>query len=256
MSERPPTSTETAIPRGIGEALAAYAFGALAAEEEAVVVAYLDAHPDARRLLAEYGTIVDLLAYAAVPSDPPASLRQAVLHTIRTGRSQPRSSRGTARTWLAAAFAVGLGLALLLWHLGLPLAPQRTAVVASTAVAIFSTPGLDAYDLLPDRAAPGAMGRIYLTPDNAEAALVVAGLPALSSEQTYQLWFHTADQGAVNMGTFTVDASGTAVMTVPIPPSPVAYVSCGITREPRGGRSSPTGPLVLVSDAWESGQAG
>jgi anti-sigma-K factor RskA len=248
--------TETTIPQGIGEALAAYALGALAAEEEAAVVAYLDAHPDARRLLAEYGTIVDLLAYAAVPSVPPTTLREAVLHTIRTGRSQPRSCRGTARTWLTATLAVGLGLALLLWHLGLPLGPNRTAVVASTAVAIFSTPGLDAYDLLPDLAAPGATGRIYLTPDNAEAALVVAGLPALSSEQTYQLWFHTADQGAVNMGTFTVDAHGDAVMTALIPPSDVAYVSCGITLEPRGGRSNPTGPQVLVSGEWESGQAG
>jgi anti-sigma-K factor RskA len=255
MNDRPLAAADAGIPERMGEAIAAYALSALSPEEKAAVVAYLAAHPAARSLLAEYRAIVGLLPHAVAPSVPPAAFRHELLRTIRTTRSRTRAVGLTVRARCAAAIAAGLVLALLLWSVGLQLRLLHTAMAVSTVTTVFSIPGLDAYDLRPDRPAPGATGRIYLTPDGRQATLVVAGLPALSPDETYQLWFRTANQGDVSMGTFAVDARGGAVIVVPIAPARVGYISCGITKEPQGGSRTPMGARVLASGVWDDDPA-
>src|SRR4051812_8255510 len=80
------------IPNEMAEAIVAFAFDAIAPEDEAKVVAYAAAHPEAQALLDEYREIVGLLPYATAPSEPPPFLREGVLRTIRAERSRRRFS--------------------------------------------------------------------------------------------------------------------------------------------------------------------
>jgi len=251
MHDTPPPPA--AIPDAMAEAIAAYALEALPPDEEAKVVAYLAAHADARAMFEEYRAIVGLLPYATVPSAPPPFVRDGVLRSIRGERTRRRFRFMPAwpRFRFAPAIAACLLLGLLLWNVGLQMRVGHTAPtpLADTAP-FFGTPGLISYEMLPQPAAPGSSGRIYLSPDRKQTAFAVANLPALPPDRTYQLWFRLNDQTRVSIATFGVDASGAAVMVLPVPADGRAYISCGITQEPRGGSPNPTGPRILSSLEW------
>jgi anti-sigma-K factor RskA len=92
---------------------------------------------------------------------------------------------------------------------------------------------------------PNADARLFLAPDGRRGELVVAGLPPLSTERTYQLWFAQPGQPTVTGGVFQVNARGEAVASVTIP-APLDRVSAiAVTEEPRGGSPRPTGQHLL-----------
>lgn len=254
MNDYSATPAAAEIPDEIAEAIAAHALEALPPEEEARVEAYLVAHAEARVLLDDYRAIVGLLPYATTPSEPPPFLREGVLRSIRQERTRRRFTISAPRFRFAPVIAACVLLGLLIWNVGLQLrvgdtnnAPTATVTPVSD---FFSTPGLVTYDMMAQPDAPGAWGRIYLSPDRKQTAFAVKGLPVLSPDMTYQLWFRLDDQTRVSIATFSVDAKGAAVMVVPVPADGRSYVQCGITREPKGGSPAPTGPRMLSSAPW------
>jgi anti-sigma factor RsiW len=253
MTEHPTNPSLASVPDDIAEAIAAYAFEALPPEEEAHVVAYIAAHPEADALLDEYRSIVGLLPYAAAPSAPPPYMRDGVLRSIR-GEQRAHRRRlplPPVRYRFVSAFAACALLLLLVWNIGLqvrtPPAPARTDAAISD---ILSQPGLVTYAMEAQPDAPNASGRVYLTPDLKQAAMAVWRLPSLPPDQTYQLWFRLDDQTRVGITTFSVDAKGAAVVRLNVPPMSHPYVQCGITLEPSGGSPQPTGPRILSSQQW------
>jgi anti-sigma-K factor RskA len=94
-------------------------------------------------------------------------------------------------------------------------------------------------------AAPGATGFVLISTDGDDGALVVDGLPPLGESQQYQLWLIRDGQrtsGAV-FSTDEKDYGGTRVRA----PRPLTdYSAVGITIEPTGGSTSPTGKQVLA----------
>lgn len=248
MSNQPTSPPLSEMPDGMAEAIAAYALEALPPDEEATVVAYLAAHPEARALCEEYRAIVGMLPYAAAPSEPPPFLREGVLRTIRSERTRRRRlPLPPVRYRFVSAFAACALLLLLVWNIGLQM---RTSPARADISDILSQPGLMTYAMEPQPDAPSASGRIYLTPDLKEAAMSVWRLPHVSSDQTYQLWFRLDDQTRVSITTFSVDAKGAAVIRLNVPRMSRPYVQCGITLEPRGGSPQPTGPRILTSQEW------
>lgn len=254
MSDQPTTPLPSDMPDGMAEAIAAYALDALPPNEEATVVAYLAAHPQARALCEEYRAIVGMLPYAAAPSEPPPFLREGVLRSIRGERARRRFRVPQVGYRFASAFAACALLLLLVWNVGLQLRVNHDDTAVSAA-SFWSQPGLISYDMLPADAAPNSTGRIYLSPNGKQTGFAVSGLPVLPSDKTYQLWFRLDNQARVSIATFAVDPTGSAVMVLPVPPNSRAYVSCGITEEPRGGSPKPTGPRVLTSLEWPAPSA-
>ncbi len=261
MSDPRATSRPDGIPDAMAEAIVAYAFDAIAPEDEANVKAYIAAHPEARALLDEYREIVGLLPYATAPSEPPPFLREGVLRTIRAERTRRRF----AFTWpsrVALAVAACLVFSLLIWNIGLQLRVGEgniapTAMTAATATGatspiadIISRPDLLTYPMDAQPDAPNASGRVYLTSDPQLAAMAVWHLPPLPQGKTYQLWFRLDDQTRVSVTTFTVDEKGSAVIRLSVPHTNRAYIQCGITLEPLGGSPQPTGPRMLTSQVW------
>lgn len=252
MTDHSFTPPPAGVPDTIAEAIAAHALEALPPEEEATVVAYIAAHPEADALLEEYREVVGLLPYVAAPSTLPPSVRDGVLRSIRGERARRRRfSFPPVRYRFATAFVACALLLLLVWNVGLQVRTSPAPARPDTSISdILSQPGLMTYAMEPQAGAPSASGRIYLTPDLKQAAISVWRLPELSADQTYQLWFRLDDQTRVSIATFAVDAKGAAVVRLDVPRMDRPYVQCGITLEPRGGSPQPTGPRVLSSQPW------
>lgn len=243
-----------AIPDALAESLAAYALDALPPDEAARVEAHLAADADARRLLAQYQAVVNLLPYGASSDAPPAPLRDATLARARATRTRssalrlvPRGSRFFAA--VAACFVLGallLGAFASTGRFGNGITAPQPVTLAS----VLNTPGLISYEMAPEAIAPGASGRVYLTPDHRYMALTLQGMPPSPEGKAYQLWFRNAEQERKSINVFTVDASGNVEFVRPIPPSQAAYTTCGITQEPAGGSPAPTGSRVIGTAPW------
>lgn len=250
----PPLNASPDVSEPMTEAIAAYALDALPPEEHAAVVAHLAANPAARALLDEYRAVVDMMPYAAVPSAPPPALKDDLLRAAREQR-KPRRLKVLAY-WCAPAIAACLLLSLVVWNVALQSHRAPAPSAAQQFASIASQPGVEMYSMAADTAAPGSWGRVYLTHDGKQTGVTVRGLPQLTQGHVYQLWFRRDDQSRVSVGTFTVDASGAAVLVTTVPRSDRPYVSCGVTEEPHGGSPAPTGPRVLASGVWMAPENG
>ncbi len=255
----PSPDKNPAVPDALAENLAAYALDALPPDEANRVEAHLATDADARNLLAEYRAVVNLLPYGASASGdaPPAPLRGATLARARAARAA--RSRATPLRFLSrgsrvfAAVAACLVLGALLLGTLASTGGLGNGVVAPqpvTLASILNTPGLVAYEMVPEAIAPGATGRVYLTPDHRYMALTLQGMPPTPEGRAYQLWFRNADQVRESINVFTPDASGKVEFVRPIPPSPTPYITCGITQEPAGGSPGPTGSRVIGTAQW------
>ena len=251
----PSPDKSPSVPGAMADDLAAHALNALPPDEAARVDTLLATNADARTLFAEYQAVVNLLPYGASASSetPPAAVREAILARARATRKRslalrllPRGSRVFAA--VAACLVLGallLGMAAYTGGFRSVIAPQTV-----TLASIMKTPGLISYEMVPESIAPGASGRVYLTPDRQYMALTLQGMPPPPDGRAYQLWFRNAEQERKSIEVFTPDASGKVEFVRPIPPSQASYITCGITQEPAGGSPAPTGQRVIGTGPW------
>ncbi len=121
---------------------------------------------------------------------------------------------------------------------------ERTALLRHLAV--LGASRLQQVELSGQPPAPGANARLFLDPGSGEAVFSASGLPALSAQRTYQLWFLTGAGQPVSAGVFEVGPGGRAGLLVDaVPPQGIA--AWAVTLEPAGGVPQPTGPMVLKS---------
>lgn len=95
-------------------------------------------------------------------------------------------------------------------------------------------------------AQPQAQGQLIANPNSQSAVLVVTGLPPLEAGKTYQVWLIA--NAPISAGLLTVDANGQGVLIVTSTESIGSFKSLGISVEPEGGSSQPTGDIVVLSD--------
>jgi anti-sigma-K factor RskA len=112
---------------------------------------------------------------------------------------------------------------------------QQLAVLAGSIQSI---------PLAGQEAAPNASGALYV--GQGESLLVLSGLEVLSEEQTYQLWLIPAEGNPVPSGLLAVQEAGVDSLTVTLPDDASRYAAVGVSIEPAGGSTAPTGPIVLV----------
>ena len=92
-----------------------------------------------------------------------------------------------------------------------------------------------------------ARGVVIFSRAESKALLLVVDLPPLPADKVYQVWF-IKDGHRYGAGVFTVDSTGFG-QTVIIPLAPLAeFEAVGITVEPVGGSTGPTGTSVLKGD--------
>lgn len=85
-------------------------------------------------------------------------------------------------------------------------------------------------------------------PTRQEGVLAVERLPALASDQDYQLWLSDqAGQTPASGGVFTLEANGSARVSFKADHSLSAAPIFTVTREHKGGAAQPHGPAVLRS---------
>ncbi len=251
------------IDRHVDELIDLYALGALEPGEQTLVDRHLGTCRQCRARLEEAEHVVAHLAWVPDQYDPPAELQYKVRRRIEqlqhaedTARShQVATARRHASLWWRGAAAVATLLVLLLGSWSFVLQRRIDMLQAQIAAseqldALLQAPGARLIELTAQPAAPNARGALIIDPDGTRGYLVAAGLPVLSSGQSYQLWLQ---EGAARTsgGVFRADDDGAATLVVRSSQPLGTYTGCGITIEPAGGSPAPTGDRVLRSVQWE-----
>lgn len=227
--------------------LSAYALDCLDAAEKARVDAHLKGCEICRLELQTYREIVDVLPLAMLESDPPPGLKGQILQrasqTRKTSPAQASPSwweqlagylRRGAPAWGLASLVLILLLGvnnLFLW--------QRVNQLESSAQIPFISVSMTGTEV-----SPGASGLLVISKDGEHGTLIVDGLAALDPNLQYQLWL-IRDEQRTNGGVFSVDQEGYGSLWISSPRPLASYSGFGITIEPAGGSSGPTGDKVL-----------
>ena len=232
--------------------LPAYSLNCLDEEESAHVSRHLAVCAQCSLELIAYQQVSNALALAAPQVEPPARLKSALIEKIQSlpKRNQEAEKRSSWCLELLTAFKqfspalslASLTLVVLLGTSTLFLWGQIQDLRASqqqTQLRVISLKGTEFV--------PGATGVIVVSTDGMHGTLVVDKLPVLGGEQQYQLWL-IQDGERTSGGLFSIQNDGYGSVWVEAPRPLIAYTSFGVTIEPAGGSSRPTGDKVLGGD--------
>jgi anti-sigma-K factor RskA len=251
---------------------AAYALGALPADEARRFEAFLATSPEAQREVAEYREVAALLALSGADATPGDALRSRVLARVAEQKVQPLAPAGTpARAargvWLALAAsliaAVGLGAGLVsargrLGALETELSARSQALAETerqltereATLNSILEPGVQLFQLT---ASGDPTPGIQLFWDRQRNRAILHGfkLKPVPQGRAYQLWF-IKDGKPVPSVTFKPGSSGDAkAEQIPVPTDgPLS--AAAVTVEPESGSPQPTSPIVLVGSLQKS----
>jgi anti-sigma-K factor RskA len=246
---------------------AAYALGALPADEARRFEAFLATSPEARREVAEYREVAALLALAGPDASPGPDLRDRVLARVAEQKARPLASgRSPERRapspalWVALAASllavVGLGASLVsargrLGALETELSARSQALAERDATLnSILAPGVELFQLTssgdPD---PGI--QLFWNRQRNQAILHGFRLKPVPAGRAYQLWF-IKDGKPVPSVTFKPESSGLArAERIPVPAGG-SISAAAVTVEPESGSPQPTSPIVLVGSLQKS----
>lgn len=238
---------------------------------------------ECRRAVERFRRVVALLPYVAPQNEPPPELKRRLLNTIgveaktatrhvlaekgETVRSAPATIRALpSRTFWqrvqgplawAAIFlliAIGYGYILqrgLLRQLQTQL-EERNAYVKlvefemarqQAVIEKIKTSKASRLLLVDLQGTEKGNIKVLLDPQTAGGSFIAYNLPPLADEHDYQLWFLKNGQ-PYDAGVFHVNAKGEYIGDVQHLPETLAGISAfAITREPKGGRPTPTMPI-------------
>jgi anti-sigma-K factor RskA len=249
------------------EYAASYALDALDEEDRASFETHLSNCLLCRAEVHAYRDVVGLMAYAAPKVIAPPDLRERILTEARKVRplaaARTVKPAGRASMWLAAA---SLAAVLALGSLYYDERSDRLASeaeseaarseLAAARVGLNRADSLIAVLLAPEvqTAALAAQGRppsARLYYNTARSIVVVAAfdLRPANPGRTYQLWGLRGGQ-PTSLGTFNTEASGRAVVTLPVAVG-ARFELSAVTEEPAGGSPRPTTTPFLVG-AWSA----
>ncbi|MCC6177705.1 MAG: anti-sigma factor [Chloroflexi bacterium] len=243
----------------VRESLPALSLNALEVDERDVIDDHLAACAACQSELAGYQEVAAALSALASTHEPPASLKLRVL-TAATSPARPRAPR--LRGWriqpsvVAAAVALAIAGGAALWGLRLEseLAEQRTLVASLTGrteqyqqvVAVLRSSDFEVRRLQGTADAPNAIGRVYIDAQSGAGMIMVRSMPPLPDGRSYQLWVLGADGQRRSAGLLKwTDREGNGYALIQCPETLARWQSFGVTQEPEGGSSGPTGPRLL-----------
>ena len=270
------------------ELLVPYLLGALDVEERRVMESHLDTCVACNLQLRGDGETVANLAFSVPQLTVPPPVKQALmaqidkdLYRARTGvmqaavvgiwgvfRSSFKPLLGTAA---ASTLVVGLVFGGLWMHSRIDQISADNKVLSEKveaatesqielirlvqdqrnfvyqAIAMSTTPGGSVNMLQGTSVASQARGMMIVSRNGTLAFLYVLNLSPLPPHRVYQIWL-IKDGQMYNAAVFTVDSTGFS-QTVIIPVAPIYdFDGVGVTIEPAGGSTGPTGTSVLKGD--------
>ena len=182
---------------------------------------------------------------ADAPQDPPAERVAALRAQVATrqGAAHDPARRTTSRTWLAAAAAVVVGLAVgaaSAWALTRHDSDDRVAGAVEYAGPMDG----------PDGRTAAAELAVIATGIGRVVELDTDALPVLPTGEFYEVWFvalnDTADAPVrISAGTFHPDPDGRSHVQMTAAVDPRKYPVVEVTAEPSGGNPTTHGPVVL-----------
>jgi anti-sigma-K factor RskA len=258
-------------PREIEELLSFYALDALTDEEREQVEAYLRAHPEARQQVDEMSKAISALPFGTSAIEPAPRTKDALMARIAVDeraraskQEQTSGPRGRRLENIFQAFSLGAAVVAILWAvvLNIQLSQLRNQVSRLNDALIAQANALEQINAkLPQTPVPEtitvslkgtdvrpqAQGQLIADPNSQSAVLVIAGLGPLEPGKTYQVWLIDSG-GPKSAGLLSVDSKGQAVFIVTSQETIGSFQSLGISVEPEGGSSQPTGDIVVLSD--------
>jgi anti-sigma-K factor RskA len=241
------------------ENLAAYALGALDADEISALESHLAGCPDCQSELADYQSVASGLLWSVPPQTPPPGLRRKLIARLPSQRSLSHKSKTNifgrfpiSQVASSVALLILLGLNIFS-SLQIRELQQRQAELAErlsqdqTAIAMLAYPSTQA---LPVQAeVENVAGSMLVDNDKMIAVLVVWNLPQVETGQTYQVWLIDPDGGRTSGGLFKpVEGQRYTTTTIWSPQPFREFTGIGVTLEPEGGSDAPTGSRVLGVD--------
>jgi anti-sigma-K factor RskA len=220
---------------------AAYALDALEPEEARGYEAHLARCERCRDELASLSESASALAYATEAPQPPADLRARILAQARSERPNvvPLRPRWIKPVAAVAAVAVCAAIALGIWAVSLSnkLDSRDAALAKQERIAqLLASPGL--------RVVSTAHGAIAVAAArNGNAALIWEDLEDPGPGLTYEAWV-SASSGAKPQPAGLFSGGQTVVVPLDQPVRKGATVL--VTKEPAGGRSTPSSAPILV----------
>lgn len=231
-------------PQAPHDLLAAYLLDAVDDRERRRFEEHLLDCPDCEREIARLAPTVAVLG-ASVPADPPTRLREAVLREVAASRapgsvadapdddlSARRAARSSRRLLLLAGAAAAVAVVMALMF-----GPFRDAEMTPATVA--AAGDAQRYEARLD----GATATVVVSRSLDKAAIETRGMPPAPEGRDYQLWFTRADGTMTAAGVMPPTADAAMVLTVDVGDA----VGVGITVEPSGGSTQPSGdPILLI----------
>jgi anti-sigma-K factor RskA len=229
--------------------LPAYALDCLDEEDLLRLARHLTECDSCRTELSSYQVIADQLPLSVPQVSPPATLKQKLMARVEESRQPGLAQKGktswwqrlserlhqAAPVWALASLAVIVVLAisnLTLWQ------RVRTTSISEQPQSMRVVRLSNTTD------APNAHGLLVISVDGEYGTLVVDHLPDLGAAQQYQLWLIQGGE-RTNGGVFSVSQDGYGSLWIASPLPLANYSAFGITIEPAGGSSDPTGQKVL-----------
>lgn len=224
----------------IQELLPGYALGCLDTEEEKAVREHLEGCESCREMLASFRDVSDRLSLSVPMAEPPKALESRIMRRIDNTLVGRRLSsrwipqfRHPALAAMAAVLIMALAVGNILQLAKAPrLQPQPRSGGLTTAMLTGTEQAKDAY------------GTIVLDPKDNKGVLAVNGLPPLDGAHQYQLWL-IRDGQRRSAGVFSVDAEGYGALLLTVPGDFKGFRTFGISIEPLGGSTAPTGAKMM-----------
>lgn len=241
---------------------AAYALGALGADEVREFERLLADSDEMRRDVAEYREVAALLGLGASGTGPPPELRARVLATGKreSGSTVPlRASRTSRGGWVAKAAGIAALIALgwVIFSLRQEVRQRDRMLAGRDSTLRVQQQQLTERQALLDAVLDPGVRMFQLTASGDpepgiqlfwnvrrnQAIINAYRLKPVSPGKAYQLWF-IQDGKPVPSVTFTPKNGSATVAGVPVPPGG-KISAAAITVEPSSGSQQPTSPIVL-----------
>jgi anti-sigma-K factor RskA len=234
------------------ENLAAYALGALDADEALALQAHLQTCESCRAQLAEYQRLSAGLLAALPPRAPGRNLKRTLQRRLagESRAARPQSGWPLGQTAMAAALVLMLALNIFSVFQVYSLRQQQAGFTGryeseQTAIAMLAYPGTQSITF--DQS--GVSGSLLVDKKRNLLAVFTWNLPPPPAGQTYQMWLIDPRGDRTSGGFLLPEADEPFVMAVIASPQPlVDFIGLGVTLEPLGGSPKPTGPKILRVD--------